>query len=123
MIVVRLPASTGKLALAHDTTLGRYATAVGKDMGQVLGWFLAEHVIQIGQVGTKQPFKITDRVFGVIVAEPPEPVRALTDGQLVLGRQGLITAQTALCHDLVKDLLGIAQHVPATVLVRVADPC
>ena len=56
------------LALAHHATLCWLTTTLGKHPGEILGRFLAEHVVEIRQVQSEQAFKVADRVGRIVIA-------------------------------------------------------
>src|SRR6516162_241233 len=80
-----------------------------------------ESSVECQQLAAIEAVELTHGIGGVVVAEPPEPVRALAEGELPAsgGSPGVIIR---FAHDVVIGLLGIAQQVPGTVLRGVTDP-
>ena len=64
-----------ELTLAHHPAVFGPTAAVGEYMVQVIGRRLAQNPIQMGHLMAEQPLKVADGLPGIIIAEPPEPVR------------------------------------------------
>ncbi len=83
-------------------------------------WGHIQGAVQGSELDAEQPVKIIDAVGGVVVAEPPEPVRCFTYGQQAGSGFRLFFAQQG--NSVVESGLGICQQIPGVVLVGAAYP-
>ena len=81
-----------------------------------------EQLVELREMRTEQALEIAHRLRRVVIAEPPEPVGALADGQLQARTLCLIRRKSIRGERAIEYLLGFDQHVPAAVLVGTADP-
>src|SRR4030067_2328564 len=74
-------------------------------------------MIKLGEIMPEQMIESGYRGRRVIVAKPPEPVRAFARTQLLLGRFLPFLAESPATHHHVETLLGGAQQVPRVIFV------
>src|SRR3989338_8240428 len=70
----------------------------------------------------EQPIEAGDRSGRIVIAKPPEPVRAFARTKLPFGGLLLVWTEPSAGHDHVETLLGHAQQIPGAILVMGADP-
>ena len=76
-----------------------------------------EQLVEAAEVVAEQAIEGRDRVVRVVVAEPPEPVGALADGELARSRFRLLGGQASARHHQVVAVLHLGQQIPRAVLV------
>ncbi|MNC06857.1 hypothetical protein D3C75_543800 [compost metagenome] len=81
-----------------------------------------EQAIECLEVVAKQQVEAGDRVWRVVVAQPPEPVRTFAAGQALQDLRPPLGAQPAAVEDAIGALFGGAEQFPGAVLVGTADP-
>src|SRR5687768_6775429 len=87
------------------------------------GYRQFEQSVKISEIIAKQLVETRYHVRRVIIAQPPEPVRAFAGSQLPFGLGHFLTGQTSALHHEIVTMLGRAEQVPGAVFVAVADPC
>src|SRR3989338_11528273 len=70
----------------------------------------------------EQPIEAGDRSGRIVIAKPPEPVRAFARTKLPFGGLLLVWTEPSAGHDHVETLLGHAQQIPGAILVMGTDP-
>lgn len=102
----------------HGTALGGLppSTLAQGGLEQAGRRRVANTLIKVGQVPAIQLLEIPNHRCRVVIAKPPEPVRAFTQSELMCGRLLLIHVEGAIIKRPVKMLLGLTQQVPGPVL-------
>jgi len=69
-----------------------------------------------------EAIELTHRIRRIVVAEPPEPIRALAQSQLALGGRLLLALRRIGLHYTIEGQLRLAQEIPRPVLGGIAHP-
>src|ERR1700736_5396636 len=94
---------------AHDTAMLRRAVSDRERLRQTLRWRKLQNAVQVEKLPAVEAVELQHRLRGVVVPVPPEPVGALTQGQLAFGSDALRAPGLAVKCGTVEGALGLAQ--------------
>ena len=108
---------------AHGAAGLGLAAATGKRQRQGVRRGKLQQPVEMCQVVAEELVELDHGARRIVVAQPPEPVRTLAQGQACRRGFAVGGVQPAAAHDQIVAALGGAQEIPGAVFLAVANPC